>query len=63
MSTHVTYLLDTNAISDLMKAAPRIENWMPLSTEGIAWLRVDLSLNASGRGVPSGPPGPYTAPL
>jgi predicted nucleic acid-binding protein len=24
----VTYLLDTNAISDLMRAAPRIENWM-----------------------------------
>jgi predicted nucleic acid-binding protein len=24
----VTYLLDTNAISDLMKAAPRIEDWI-----------------------------------
>jgi predicted nucleic acid-binding protein len=24
----VTYLLDTNAISDLMRAAPRIETWM-----------------------------------
>jgi predicted nucleic acid-binding protein len=24
----VTYLLDTNAISDLMRAAPRIESWM-----------------------------------
>ena len=24
----MTYLLDTNAVSDLMKAAPRIENWM-----------------------------------
>jgi predicted nucleic acid-binding protein len=24
----VTYLLDTNAIGDLMRAAPRIENWM-----------------------------------
>jgi predicted nucleic acid-binding protein len=24
----VTYLLDTNAISDLMRAHPRIENWM-----------------------------------
>jgi predicted nucleic acid-binding protein len=24
----VTYLLDTNAISDLMRAAARIENWM-----------------------------------
>jgi predicted nucleic acid-binding protein len=24
----VTYLLDTNAISDFMRAAPRIENWM-----------------------------------
>jgi predicted nucleic acid-binding protein len=24
----VIYLLDTNAISDLMRAAPRIENWM-----------------------------------
>jgi predicted nucleic acid-binding protein len=24
----VTYLLDTNAISDLMRAAPRIENWI-----------------------------------
>jgi predicted nucleic acid-binding protein len=24
----VTYLLDTNAISDLMRAVPRIENWM-----------------------------------
>jgi predicted nucleic acid-binding protein len=24
----VTYLLDTNAISDLMRAASRIENWM-----------------------------------
>ena len=28
MAAGVTYLLDTNAISDLMKAAPRIENWM-----------------------------------
>ena len=24
----MTYLLDTNAISELMRAAPRIENWM-----------------------------------
>jgi predicted nucleic acid-binding protein len=24
----VTYLLDTNAISDLMRASPRIESWM-----------------------------------
>jgi predicted nucleic acid-binding protein len=24
----VTYLLDTNAISDLMRAAPRIESWL-----------------------------------
>jgi predicted nucleic acid-binding protein len=24
----VVYLLDTNAISDLMRAVPRIENWM-----------------------------------
>jgi predicted nucleic acid-binding protein len=24
----MTHLLDTNAISDLMRAAPRIENWM-----------------------------------
>ena len=24
----MTYLLDTNAISDLMRAAPRIENWI-----------------------------------
>ncbi len=24
----MTYLLDTNAIADLMRAAPRIENWM-----------------------------------
>ena len=24
----MTYLLDTNAISDLMRAVPRIENWM-----------------------------------
>jgi predicted nucleic acid-binding protein len=24
----VTYLLDTNAISDLMRASPRIENWI-----------------------------------
>lgn len=28
MTTAVTYLLDTNAISDLMRAARRIENWM-----------------------------------
>jgi predicted nucleic acid-binding protein len=28
MAAGVTYLLDTNAISDLMRAAPRIENWM-----------------------------------
>ena len=28
MTTGVTYLLDTNAISDLMRAAPRIESWM-----------------------------------
>ena len=28
MATGVIYLLDTNAISDLMRAAPRIENWM-----------------------------------
>ncbi len=24
----MTYLLDTNAISDLMRAEPRVENWM-----------------------------------
>jgi predicted nucleic acid-binding protein len=24
----VTYLLDTNAISDLMRAVPQVENWM-----------------------------------
>jgi len=24
----MTYLLDTNAISDLMRASPRIENWL-----------------------------------
>lgn len=24
----MTYLLDTNAVSDLMRAAPRIEHWM-----------------------------------
>jgi predicted nucleic acid-binding protein len=24
----MTYLLDTNAISDLMRSAPRMENWM-----------------------------------
>jgi predicted nucleic acid-binding protein len=28
VATGVTYLLDTNAISDLMRAVPRIENWM-----------------------------------
>jgi predicted nucleic acid-binding protein len=28
MATRVIYLLDTNAISDLMRASPRIENWM-----------------------------------
>jgi predicted nucleic acid-binding protein len=28
VETAVTYLLDTNAISDLMRAAPRIESWM-----------------------------------
>ena len=28
MAARVTYLLDTNAISDLMRAAPQIENWM-----------------------------------
>ena len=28
MAVGVTYLLDTNAISDLMRAAPRIETWM-----------------------------------
>ena len=28
MAAGVTYLLDTNAISDLMRAAPLIENWM-----------------------------------
>lgn len=28
MATGVTYLLDTNAISDLMRSAPRIENFM-----------------------------------
>jgi predicted nucleic acid-binding protein len=28
VATGVTNLLDTNAISDLMRAAPRIENWM-----------------------------------
>ncbi len=28
MAEGVTYLLDTNAISDLMRAAPAIENWM-----------------------------------
>ena len=28
MATGVTYLLDTNAIGDLMRAAPQIEIWM-----------------------------------
>jgi predicted nucleic acid-binding protein len=28
MATRVIYLLDTNAISDLMRSAPRIENWI-----------------------------------
>ena len=28
MAAGVTYLLNTNAISHLMKAAPRLENWM-----------------------------------
>ena len=28
MTASVIYLLDTNAISDLMRAAARIENWM-----------------------------------
>ena len=28
MTIAVTYLLDTNAISDLMRAAPQIEKWM-----------------------------------
>lgn len=28
MAERVTYLLDTNAIGDLMRAAKRIENWM-----------------------------------
>lgn len=28
MVAGVIYLLDTNAISDLMRASPRIENWM-----------------------------------
>ena len=28
MTTRVIYLLDTNAIIDLMRSAPRIENWM-----------------------------------
>jgi predicted nucleic acid-binding protein len=27
VATGVTYLLDTNAISDLMRAVPRIEHW------------------------------------
>ena len=30
----MTYLLDTNAISDLMRAAPGIENWMTGLDEG-----------------------------
>jgi predicted nucleic acid-binding protein len=30
----VTYLLDTNAISDLMRAARRVENWMALLDRG-----------------------------
>jgi predicted nucleic acid-binding protein len=30
----VTYLLDTNAISDLMRAAPQIENWMAGLNQG-----------------------------
>jgi hypothetical protein len=28
LTAGVTYLLDTNAISDLMRAHPRIENWL-----------------------------------
>jgi predicted nucleic acid-binding protein len=28
VTTAVTYLLDTNAISDMMRAAPQIEKWM-----------------------------------
>jgi predicted nucleic acid-binding protein len=34
VTTQVTYLLDTNAIGDLMRAAPRIENWMAGLGEG-----------------------------
>jgi len=30
----VTYLLDTNAISDLMRASPRMEAWMAGLDEG-----------------------------
>ena len=30
----MTYLLDTNAISDLMRASPRIEHWMAKLNQG-----------------------------
>ena len=34
MAAGVTYLLDTNAIGDLMRAAPQIENWMAGLNQG-----------------------------
>jgi len=43
----MTYLLDTNAISDLMRAGPRIENWMAGLDEDD---RVVTCTNRSGRG-------------
>jgi hypothetical protein len=33
----VTYLLGTNAISDLMRAAPKIEDWTARADGGRSW--------------------------
>ena len=34
MAVEVIYLLDTNAVSDLMRSAPRIESWMAGTQSG-----------------------------
>ena len=40
----MTYLLDTNAISDLMRAAPAIENWM----DGLFYASLKLARQQRG---------------
>jgi predicted nucleic acid-binding protein len=59
----VTYLLDTNAISDLMRAAPRIENWMARLNQGDRVLTCTIVRGEILFGIARLPPGRRRAEL